>query len=548
MAKNLNMDLKWTRGQKTAFVMMIAFAVALFGQLLFVGALNWDDDSNIFKNPYYIAHWWSPFWKETYFGLYVPVTSLIWQILYTLGNGAAWPYRVLNLALHIANIALVGVVLRFMAKRWNLKSTWALLGGVALFALHPMQAQTVSWISGGRDLLSAFFTLLSLVVFFGLKSRASALLATVCFACAVLSKPNTVVLPVLLPWLCYHFDREKLRRSLFLAGLWLALAGVSIGMTLWAQRDFLTPLQWWERLLIMGDTYTFYIQKLFFPYPLSANYNRPPEVMLESWEPWWRSALLGIALMIGHFTIRPREPRFEIFLVWFVLLLPVSGLVAFGYQKISTTADHYHYLPMAAVSATLLLAVGRSEFKVGRWLVPALSVVLFLLANARVQVWKSDENFFADMESYAPVSYSTAMGYSVLECEKRKNYKTGIDWSMKALSARPNDIAALANLAFCFFHARDWPGTIALDKYLDALDIQEMETKQPSAFSSFLASVGSAMVEAKMYGQGFQLLCHAYRIKPSEASHKRNLEIATALLQKEGFPTTCEAKLDRPRR
>jgi hypothetical protein len=165
-----------------------------------------------------------------------------------------------------------------------------------------------------------------------------------------------------------------------------------------------------------------------------------------------------------------------------------------------------------------------------------------------VQVWKSDESFFADMEAYAPLSYSTAMGYSVIKCEKEKDYKTGIDWSMRALSARPKDIAALANLAFCFFNSRDWPNTIALDRYLDELEIPEMEAKQPSSFSSFLASIGSAMVEAKMYGQGFQLLCHAYRIKPSEASHKRNLEIATALLQKQGFPTTCDAKLERPRK
>ncbi len=544
------MALNITRAQKLALVTIGLLAATVFAQLIPVGQLNWDDDSNIFKNPFYQAGLWEPFWKDSYFGLYVPVTSMVWQAVYILGGGKALPFRLLNLFLHLANIYLVYILLKSLAARWSLKSGWALIAGLTLFALHPMQIQAVAWISGGRDLLSAFFSLMCVYIFFRWKSWPAVIPSTIFFALAVLSKPNAVVLPALLPFLCFMVARERLKMSLLAAVLWIGVSGVSIYMTLYAQRDFLLPLKWWERLVIMGDTYSFYIQKLIFPYPLAANYDRQPEVILHSWEPFLRTGLLLAVLGAFYHWAKPREPRFLIALSWFAILLPVSGLVAFGYQRISTPADHYNYLPMVALAAVVMLWLNICPYwpKLDSKVALAMIAVLGVLSLLRVQVWKSDAAFFADMISYAPDSYSTGLGMSVVKCEQQQDYVEGERWCHLALAKRPNDIMVLANLAYCRFNSRDYKKTIELEAYLQNLDLAEMELKQPSAYSSFLASVGSALVEDKHYYDGYQMLCEAFRLKPTEKNHQTNIVVANEILKRQGIDPVCEPKFQPKRK
>lgn len=543
------MGFNLTRAQKWTLLLAVLLALAIFGQMIPIGPLNWDDDSNIFKNPYYAINSWQPFWTDTYFGLYVPVTSTVWQVLYTFGKGSAWPFRILNLFLHLANIGLVFLLLKSLAQRWNFRSGWALVAAVTLFALHPMQIHAVAWISGGRDLLAGFFGLLCVYLFFRGRDWRNLIPTTVLFALAILSKPNVAVLPALLPFLCWLIDRSKLRLSFIAAVVWSGVTAVSVYMTLLAQRDFLLALSWWERLLVMGDTYSFYLQKLIFPFPLSANYDRQPEVILLSWEPLIRSCILLALLSSFYLWAKKKEPRFAIVLAWFALLLPVSGLVAFGYQRISTPADHYHYLPMVALAAAVMLWMNICPIwpKVAAATTGGLIAVLAVLSMLRLPVWKSDAAFFDDMTSYAPASYSTGLGLSVVKCEQQRNFPEGIRWAHLALQARPNDMMALANLAYCHFNSRDLDGAAALEKYLDIIDLQVNEAKQPSALSSFLASVGSAMVEKGELYKGYQLLCHSYRIKPSEPNHFKNIRIATDILKKAGINPICEGKLNYPR-
>src|SRR4051794_26838231 len=98
-------------------ILIVLLAAVVFATLWSAPPLTWDDDSNIFNNPYYHAGWWGTFWQSPYFGLYVPVTRTMWQVLFSLGGGAAWPYRAFNLLLHLGNIALTYVLLNSLARR-----------------------------------------------------------------------------------------------------------------------------------------------------------------------------------------------------------------------------------------------------------------------------------------------------------------------------------------------------------------------------------------------------------------------------------------------
>ncbi len=525
---------------------ILAVTALVFGYLLSAPRLTWDDDSNIFANPFYKMGLWQPFWVQSYFGLYVPVTSTVWQIVFTLGGGEVWPFRVLNLLLHAGCVILVYFMLRDLMRRWELDRT-AVLIAVTVFALHPLQVHTVAWISGGRDLLSTFLALSALAVYFSRNTWNGFALATFLFLLALLAKPAVVVLPaivVILNWILHGKPSKKIWAQM---AIWGAFSFFVIILTRQAQQAFLDQdISLFQRGLIMLDTYSFYLQKFIFPYPLSANYGRTPQVALADPGMIW-SALLGLGILGGLLLLAWRtDRRYALIAVWFIALLPVSGIVNFGFQLISTVSDHYNYMPMAALAALIALMLSRIDWRrLTRFAEPAILVALIMglgfMSWQRVHAWEGDAAFFTDMQRTAPDSYSTAIGMSVVECDERKNYDDGVRWTEKALKAQPNDIKALANQAYCYLHAKNYFRVMELEYYLDKLDLEELEASQPTAYSSLLASIGTAYVEQQQYEDGYQFLCEAYRVLPSEPSHARNLQIGARILQEHGITPNCES-------
>gem|GEM_PF-2335871 len=533
------------------FALILVIAALIYGDLIPAPPLTWDDDSNIFTNPYFLEGMWTPFWKEPYFGLYVPVINTVWEVLYNLGGAGPAIFRVFNLCLHLANVAMVYMLLRGLARRWELHPVTVLLG-TAIFALHPMQVHAVAWISGGRDLLAAFFTLAAVGVYFGHRAphaetnHSRYALATALFLTSMLCKPSTAVLPLVVLGLEGILEGRIGRTTALRLALWVFFAGAVAWLTKLAEQDFAnSTLSITDRILVVLDTYSFYLQKFVAPYPLTANYARTPEAALADGTVM-ASVFMTLAILIGFtFLSWRRDRRYLLILVWFAAMLPVSGIVPFGYQKISTVSDHYNYLPMALLAALALFVFSRIEWnKLPGFVahgVLALTVCLFAaLSFHRAQAWTSDVNFFTDMAKNSPDSYSTALGMSIVMCEDLQNFEEGVKWTEAALKAKPLDILALANQAFCFLHARNYFRVIELEYYLGQLDIEEMEQKQPTAYSSLLASIGAAYIEQQEYEDGFQFLCEAYRVKPSEPNHASNLEIAKNLLKSKGIEPTCE--------
>ena len=128
---------------------------------------------------------------------------------------------------------------------------------------------------------------------------------------------------------------------------------------------------------------------------------------------------------------------------------------------------------------------------------------------------------------------------SVVECHEHENYDRGVEWTQVALAARPQDISALANQAYCLLHAKNYFAVGAMESYLMRLELSELEAKQPTPYSSFLASLGTALMELRQYRDGFPYLCEAYRVKPAEPNHARNLEVAAQIMRQQGLDSRC---------
>jgi hypothetical protein len=536
-----------------ALVLILVSAAVIFAQLLWAPFLSWDDDSNILNNPYFKSSDWLHFWKEPYFGLYVPVTSLVWQLLYGLGvdiSGAivAWPFRIFNLVLHLVNVLLVFGLFRIWRpaahdKRADLSVEVSVLFAVALFALHPLQVQAVAWVSGGRDLLSTALGLAATLLYLRRTSWSSFVVVAALYVLSVLAKPSTLTLPLIWLFCDLSLQRWSWRRSFWAALMFGVVAAPLVSINLQAQADHLVETPLLTRPLVALDAFGFYLQKWIVPFPLSGNYARTPEELFSasSW-PW---TLVLALVFCGMVAIAIwRKPIFAVIGGWFLLLLPVSGLVSFGYQKISTTADHYHYF--ASVFLLLALVLSVVQWTSVRRHFAFLAVVFFGLAVSaglasfqRVQVWQNNAAFFSDMASYAPKSYSAAIGMSVVKCAEQKDYAEGLGWTDVALAARPGDIHALANKAYCLLHDHNYLRVMELDSYMDTLPLDSLEKTQPTAYSSFLASLGTAMIEMKDFEDGYQFLCEAFRVNPGEPTHTHNLEVATQILIRAGIDPQC---------
>ncbi|MGZ3722616.1 MAG: hypothetical protein ACXVA9_06785, partial [Bdellovibrionales bacterium] len=503
-------------------------------------ALTWDDGSNIFNNPYYTMHRWWGVWSDAYYGLYVPVTMSAWAFLFWIGEGQTWPFRLFNILIHSANIALLYFVLKGLARKWKLHSPIAVTLAVGVFALHPLQVETVAWISGGRDLLATFFALAAVALYYSYPKRLGYFAATLLFVCALLSKPSVVILPAAIMATDMFLLGSSFKSSLKKMTLWFFLALFAIYLTQLAQVEhFVNQVEWWQRPVVILHNYGFYLQKLIWPYPLSGNYALTPEVVVATGAGRAFAALL--ILVVGFLLAKKYDRRYFVGALALILLLPVSGIVPFGYEKISGVADHYAYLPMAAVAALLMLSWNLLARRKGLLAIPFILIGAWSWASfERTKVWQSDQSFFTDMSLTAPNSYSTAMGMSVVMCEDLKDYDAGLKWLDVALKAQPDDVLALANRAFCLLNAGRNKETMAMDSYLNNMDHEFLAANQPTAYSSLISSVGTAMIKEEEYEMGFQYLCEAYRILPSEANHVNNLQAAAEILRQHGFEPSCE--------
>ena len=272
-----------------------------------------------------------------------------------------------NVLLHAAN-----VVLLFLLLERATGARWRSLIVAALFALHPINIETVAWVAERKSLLSAFFSFLTIASYaWYLKKRNvwRYLVTAGVFALALMSKPMAVTLPAILllldywPFRRFSFDhttseehlptRAAFARKAFLLTMekvpLFFMSGISAYVTIIAQWrggafETLTALPLAMRLKNAAVSYVLYIQKAFWPDRLSVFYPCRPESLT-----WFKVAIAvailgGITLMVVKF----RRPRYLLvgWVAFLVTLVPVIGIVQVGRQAM---ADRYAYLPLIGI-------------------------------------------------------------------------------------------------------------------------------------------------------------------------------------------------------
>jgi len=444
-----------------AAALLVALAVlATFFEVREFEFVNRDDDINVYENPHLhpiTADTFAQVWTAPYVGLYIPVSYSVWAAL-AWGSredsaaGSVSPldpgvFHTANLALH----ALASVLVLFLLFRITGRLPASTVGAF-LFALHPLQVETVAWVTELRGLLSACLSLLAMGAYVSycadpVHRRRTWLAGLGCFALALLSKPSAVAVPLMLLALDGFALRRDWRAALRSTSAWFGLAALAaLGARTLQTADtieFVAPL--WARPMIAGDAFAHYLQKLVWPTELAMDYGRTPEVAMES-AGFFFLWLLPLALMLVVFAARRARSARAPLALFTAGLLPVLGLIPFSYQDISTVADRYVYLAMLGPALGVAALVGHLRGR-GVWL--AAIVVLSLLgwkSRAQTRTWRTTETVASHAIGVSPGSWGLHVNlgsyYSAegrLE-EARASYR-------EALRLHPEAVQALFNLA-----------------------------------------------------------------------------------------------------
>ena len=406
-----------------AIVVAVVFARAVGNQFLY-----WDDPGTIFENPRLRAVTLGGIaseWAHAEHGEYLPVTRTLWAVLAAVGRtqtadpdyppGAA---VYLNAQVfHLASVAgHVGTALAvFALLRRLFGKPWAAFAGAALFAVHPVQVESVAWASGLKDVLCGMFAMLALSQYAAYAQSDAAgrrrhyAAATVFFVLSILSKPTGVVVPALaLVVDALLIRRGHWRRIAAALGPWFVVsAAFGVAARYFMPSEGIPTTALWMRPLIAGDALAFYLWKLVWPAELAADYGRRPGVVMHGWGVWvaWvvPAALLAAAAWAAW--KKKQYAPLAAVLLFVGGAAPVLGLMPHMFQYFSTTADHYLYLSM--LGPGVLAAWGIAQLGAGRsrWAAAAAVGVLAVRSVIQIGYWHDSSTFWRHTLEVNPRSF-----------------------------------------------------------------------------------------------------------------------------------------------
>ena len=373
--------------------------------------VTWDDPDFITQNTHvqqgltWNSIKWA--WTATVASNWHPITTLTYVAGWQLWGYDPAADHLFNTVLH----ALNAVVLFLIAQKLT-GALWRSAFVAALFALHPMRVESVTWIAERKDLLTALFFFLSIWVYADWVKQQRLwryLVLLLMFALALLSKPMVVTLPFVLLLLDYW----PLKRSgttfwklVFEKLPLFAMSAAFSVLTYFAQQKSgsMAQLERWTfdlRLTNALLAYWRYIEKLIWPSRLAPLYLPSPH-----WSALWVS-IAAVMLVAVSIAILIRAPRSNLSTGWFWylgMLVPVIGIIQVGSQSM---ADRYSYLPFIG----LYLMVVWTAFDIAKTSPTRIGLVLvcfFALAglafkaHQQIRFWQNSEVLFERMIAIHP--------------------------------------------------------------------------------------------------------------------------------------------------
>ena len=343
-------------------LLLAALTWIVFGQTLSHGFVNYDDRVYVVQNQQihrgltFSGMAWA--FSHEHAGNWHPLTTISHMLDYQLFNLRAGGHHFTNVLLHTGAVLLLFLVMRRLTG-----SFWRSAFVAALFAIHPLRAESVAWVAERKDVLSALFFMLTIWAYahYARATSAGRYIATAALlAAGLLSKPMLVTVPFVLLLLDYWPLRRAqqsavgTQRSDVRQERWSRLIVEKIPLFLFCIPSMVAtfviqersagsiaqlPFAW--RLQNALVTCVTYIWQIFWPVDLAVFYPNP-ENHLAIWQVAGAAFLL-LAMTLFVFAARKTRPYLLVGWLWYlVMLIPVIGIVQVGLQG---HADRYTYLP-----------------------------------------------------------------------------------------------------------------------------------------------------------------------------------------------------------
>jgi Tfp pilus assembly protein PilF len=466
-------------------VSLITFAVYLSS--LHHGFVEWDDAQYVVENPHIRSLDWS-FLKWAFFDFYAsnwhPLTWISHAVDYAIWGLNPLGHHLTSIVLHAVNtgavVFLVIGLLRAARERTDADKSWPdermtlITAGVTglLFGLHPLHVESVAWVAERKDLLCAFFYLLSLMTYIKYVVAGNGriepkgvlspfqdrryLFSLGFFILALLSKPMAVSLPavlVLLDWypFCKIGSLSSFWKSVVNKLPFIILSLGSAVLTILAQsagRAIVSmeavPLS--TRLIVAGKALVVYLWEMAWPFNLSPFYPYPTVVSFLSWR-----YLSALAIVIGITTacvIAARRHRLWMTLwgYYVITLVPVIGIVQVGRQAM---ADRYTYLPslgpFLAIGLAAAVVFQRGMSKSHRRLLKPIAVLGFLLLSfmihitvGQIGIWQSGVKLWSHVIEQRPERLYLAYYYRGLAFENTGQPEKAVEDYNTAIALDPD--------------------------------------------------------------------------------------------------------------
>jgi Flp pilus assembly protein TadD len=481
----------------------------------------WDDDSFLVNNQLiHRSDGLLRFWFSTDPPDYFPLTSTTLWLEWRLWGMSAFGYHLTNLLLHGLSAVLWWRVLA----RLRLPCAWL---AAAIFAVHPVNVESVAWITERKNTLAMLFYVLTLLCYE--KHRDSGQrkwygIALASFALSLLSKTAAAPLPIVLLGVTWWRNGLVTRKDWLRIIPFFVLALVLGLVTVWFQSQYAIGKEivrndgFVSRLAVSGWAVWFYLYKALLPLKLAFAYPRwhLGNVTVLSFVP------LALLLLAGWVFWRQRERWGRGWFVaagyFVVMLLPVIGFVDIYFMKYSLVADHWQYFAMIAI-AIVVAAILHTTLK--RWgerlhLIAAASVLLILMVLTWRQalMYANIDTLWRTTLAINPNSYLAHinLGNILLDAVRADSaQKTARDPRLNeaiahyhaALQTNPNESALHHNLGTALWMNGDV--TNGLIHVRHALELEPKNARVHFALGNILLSTAAEKEATEHYRQAVEL-------------------------------------------
>jgi len=534
-----------TRGVRFALSILLVALTLLAYVPAMQGGFVWDDDDYVTENPNLRS---LPGLQRIWFELgavpqYYPLVHTSFWVEYHLWGLRPLGFHLTNVLLH----ALNGLILWELLRRLRVPGAWA---AAALFVLHPIQVESVAWVTERKNVLSGTFYLLAALMYLGgnnqdddardaAPGRVRYTATVLLYLCALLSKSVTATLPAAIAVVLW-FRHGRLERRDVLRLAAMIPFGVAAGvLTSWMERYIVgaTGPEWtrspFDRLIVAGRAFWFYVGKLAWPHPLTFIYPRwdvagaSPAMLLVP------AAALSLLLALWFARERIGRGPLTAALLFAGTLAPALGFVNVYPMRFSFVADHFAYLavigPLALVAAAVVTALRRS-----RMVTPALTyglgalviAVLGALTWQRGYAYADEETLWRDTLRKNPSSFiaNDNLGGILLQ---RGELEPAAGLFQTALRSKPDFPEGLDNLGI----VRQRQG-----KLDEAVAFFREALRWNPKFANAHNNLGIVLAQQGKSSEALDHFYEAVRIRPAFAKAHQNLGLTL-----EGLGRTADA-------